>query len=181
MECSSHAQIAALGLCEAHAVSQQEDAHAAAAADLSAMYTKRRLKSCRFHEVEPQKNLHVMAPPQVISQQLLRRNHALIPFPALSEKTLVLAEYAVVGTADTPDNQLSLMARWSPWLAVTLLMQCYLHQIDMSALADSLLIRDRATPGDLLRPIWGGFACMVSGLSCMKGCCSSTARHVRLE
>ena len=67
---------------------------------------------CRFHEVEPQKNLHVMAPPQVISQQLLRRNHALIPYPALSEKTLVLAEYAVVGTADTPDNQLSLMARW---------------------------------------------------------------------
>ena len=65
----------------------------------------------RFHEVEPQKNLHVMAPPQVISQQLLRRNHALIPYPALSEKTLVLAEYAVVGTADTPDNQLSLMAR----------------------------------------------------------------------
>ena len=53
-----------------------------------------------------------MAPPQVISQQLLRRNHALIPYPALSEKTLVLAEYAVVGTADTPDSQLSLMARW---------------------------------------------------------------------
>ena len=53
----------------------------------------------------------MMAPPQIISQQLLKKNHALIPYPALSEKTLVLAEFAVVGTADTPDNQLSLMVR----------------------------------------------------------------------
>ncbi len=66
---------------------------------------------CRFHEVEPQKDLHMMAPPQVISQQLLKKNHALIPYPALSEKTLVLSEFAVVGTVDTPDNQLSLMVR----------------------------------------------------------------------
>ncbi len=66
---------------------------------------------CRFHEVEPQKDLALMAPPQVISQQLLRRNHTLIPYPALSEKTLVLSEHAVVGTADTPDNELSLMVR----------------------------------------------------------------------
>lgn len=65
----------------------------------------------RFHEVEPQKDLALMAPPQVISQQLLRRNHTLIPYPALSEKTLVLSEHAVVGTADTPDNDLSLMVR----------------------------------------------------------------------
>ena len=66
---------------------------------------------CRFHEVEPQKNLHMMAPPQIISQQLLKKNHTLIPYPALSEKTLVLAEHAVVGTTDTPDGQLSLMIR----------------------------------------------------------------------
>ena len=66
---------------------------------------------CRFHEVEPQRDLHMMAPPQIISQQLLKKNHALIPYPALTEKTLVLAEHAVVGTTDTPDGQLSLMIR----------------------------------------------------------------------
>lgn len=56
----------------------------------------------------------MMAPPQVISNQLLRKNPTLIPYPALSEKTLVLAEFAVVGTADTPDRQLSLMVRCGP-------------------------------------------------------------------
>lgn len=65
----------------------------------------------RFHEVEPQKDLEQMLPQQVISQRLLKKNHRVIPYPALSEKTLVLSEVAVVGTQDTPDGQLSLMVR----------------------------------------------------------------------
>jgi hypothetical protein len=66
----------------------------------------------RFHEVEPQKDLELMAPQQAISQRLLKRNPRIIPYPALSEKTLVLSEFAVVGTRDTPDGQLTLMVRW---------------------------------------------------------------------
>lgn len=68
---------------------------------------------CRFHEVEPQKDLEQVLPQQVVSQRLLKKNHRVIPYPALSEKTIVLSEVATVGTQDTPDGQLSLMVRWA--------------------------------------------------------------------
>ncbi|EIE26204.1 E set domain-containing protein [Coccomyxa subellipsoidea C-169] len=73
--------------------------------------TRHAVDLSRFHEVEPQKDLEQMLPQQIISQHLLKKNHRVIPFPALSEKTLVLSEVAVVGTKDTPDGQLSLMVR----------------------------------------------------------------------
>ncbi|BDA50813.1 probable inward rectifier potassium channel 2 [Coccomyxa sp. Obi] len=73
--------------------------------------TRHSVDLSRFHEVEPQKDLEQMLPQQAISQRLLRKNHRVIPYPALSEKTLVLSAVAVVGTQDTPDGQLSLMVR----------------------------------------------------------------------
>lgn len=87
----------------------QKEAVVVIAGDLPFM----RLVCCksRFHEVEPQKDLELMAPQPIISQRLLKRNPRIIPYPALSEKTLVLSECAVVATKDTPDGQLSLMVR----------------------------------------------------------------------
>jgi hypothetical protein len=65
----------------------------------------------RFHEVEPQRALEAMVPAQAASQQLLRRDGRAVPYPALSENTLVLSDCAVAGTRDTPDGQLALMVR----------------------------------------------------------------------
>lgn len=73
--------------------------------------------------MEPQRNLEAMVPPQAASQQLLRRDGRTVPYPALSENTLVLSDSAVVGTRDSPDGQLSLMVRWDPCVGIVRLRQ----------------------------------------------------------
>ena len=42
-----------------------------------------------------------------------------MPYPALSENTLALSSFAVVGTRDSPDGALALMVRcaWGIWVA----------------------------------------------------------------
>ena len=62
----------------------------------------------RFHEVEPQRSLAELVPPSVLSRRLSAPPKRGVPFPSLSENTLVLSDSAALAPID---GQLCLAVR----------------------------------------------------------------------
>jgi hypothetical protein len=64
---------------------------------------------CRFHEMEPQKNLPLLVPSQ-LSQLVVYRAKRTVPYPLLGENTMVLSD--VLCVCETKDGNLCLTCRW---------------------------------------------------------------------
>lgn len=62
----------------------------------------------RFHEVEPQRSLAELVPPSVLSRRLSAPPKRGVPFPSLTENTLVLSDSAALAPID---GQLCLAVR----------------------------------------------------------------------